>query len=414
MNAQQLQLSLLNELLVRFSPDELREIIMLSYGNEFLRWLPSDKVGAGEFCFRVLERIQRVGLHPKFLTQIKAREPLLHPQVEKVAVTYGLVLAGVTGQRNEPITPPDAGKELVSRPSANHTTDTQGVHLGLLLTCPEELEALIELVPECIPVPDHSFGGYYYKFPLERAAHPTCMAVATFVSAQGTERTTLATDRFLELWRPRTLVLAGTATALRSDIFLGDVLVANQVDAYFNGVDGGSGDNAHALHFRPQGRVFQATHALLEAVLHFQFAHRPAFASWSEQGREERKSLQQQCEQSPHGGKSLGAAPAIRQGSLASGPVLGAGPAFAEWLRSRDSALTVIDTSSAGLLESAHARVDPARTLVLRGIAGYVTDPTAPLDTELREAIRTYAFRNVLRLVLTMAKGGALPGLASR
>ena len=106
-------------------------------------------------------------------------------------------------------------------------------------------------------------------------------------------------------------------------------------------------------------------------------------------------------------------APSITDAHLASGPVVGAAQQFTEWLRSkRDRNLKALEMESAGLMAAAVRRVEPARTLIIRGISDYGDKRKEQLDKVGEGALRRYAMRNATRLLFHLLETGVLPGLA--
>jgi WD40 repeat protein len=95
---------------------------------------------------------------------------------------------------------------------------------------------------------------------------------------------------------------------------------------------------------------------------------------------------------------------------IASDPVVGAAQEFSHWLRSsRDRNLKALDMESAGLVASAFKRVNPTRTLVLRGISDYGDERKATLDALGEGSLRRLAMHNATSLLWTLLRAGVLP-----
>ena len=56
-------------------------------------------------------------------------------------------------------------------------------------------------------------------------------------------------------------------------------------------------------------------------------------------------------------------------------------------------------------------RVEPARTLIIRGISDYGDKRKKQLDKVGEGALRRYAMRNATRLLFQLLETGVLPGL---
>lgn len=65
--------------------------------------------------------------------------------------------------------------------------------------------------------------------------------------------------------------------------------------------------------------------------------------------------------------------------------------------------------SAAGLAQAAHRRIDPVRTLVIRGISDLGDERKRELDRTDGGAIRRLAMRNATRFLWALLDAGILP-----
>src|SRR5205085_9510390 len=102
-------------------------------------------------------------------------------------------------------------------------------------------------------------------------------------------------------------------------------------------------------------------------------------------------------------------APSMTDAHLASGPVVGAAQQFTEWLRrKRDRNLKALEMESAGLMAAAVRRVEPARTLIIRGISDYGDKRKEQLDRVRDGARRRQAMRKATGQVFRPREDGGV------
>lgn len=290
--------------------------------------------------------------------------------------------------------------------------------LGILIALEEEFEQLLAALPTFQSVSNPIHAGYDYTFVLPRTLGGEYRCVTTFVGNSGPEAMGIAAQQMLQNWRPAALILLGTAAAVQDDIQLGDIVVAEQVDAYLANVKAVSGGEA-GWSFEHRGKVFQADHALLQEVVHLKFTQRTAFQEWQTRVAQLqteiippsiRLALQEQ--------HLLRPAPLVHSGHLASGPVQGAAVAFTHWIHRRDGSIKALETDAAGLMTTVSRQNQHVRTLVIRGISAFSDTRNSQCSSMCSSMcsaaddsdLRRYAINNVLQLFFTLTQVGAFPG----
>ncbi len=224
--------------------------------------------------------------------------------------------------------------------------------VGIVIALKEEFtEFFNEIKTRYKSLRDEESGRYYYQFEytnVDLNQHYQCMT--TFVGEMGAVKAGLLTQRLISQWKPRTLVMLGIAAALSKDVHIGDVVIASQVDAYM--------ENAKAQ----------------------------LIAS---------KRLRDQVQ--------------MVDGHLASGPTVGAAPAFKDWLKTRDRKYLALEMEAAGLMAAVYDQADPERILVLRAISDDGDERKEDLDKMGEGAFRRYAMHNAIRLLWRFFDAGILP-----
>jgi WD40 repeat protein/nucleoside phosphorylase len=287
-----------------------------------------------------------------------------------------------------------------------------GIDLGILIALQEEFREFLALLPvKPSAERDSETGQHSYTFE-HPVTHHRC--VATLIGEMNPGPAALQTERLLTRWSPRTLVMLGIAAGIHSDVRVGDVVIASQVDNYFDSAKAQPGSTPEAFEFSLGGRVYQADFDFLTQVRNFEFVQPQAFTRWHQACVQELAELvpKEKVRTALVEKGLVRGTPGMLDAHLASGPVVGAAQQFTKWLRNRDRNLKALDMESAGLMDAAMKRVEPARTLVIRGISDYGDERKKQLDQVGEGALRRYAMRNATRLLLQLLETRVLPGLA--
>lgn len=281
-------------------------------------------------------------------------------------------------------------------------TGEANVDIGIILALKEEFTELVQDIGGTYQA-RHDLAGnsYYYLFPSPtRQTGHSWRCAATFIGEMGPVQAGLATRQFITDVRPRILVLLGIAGALSDQLCLGDVVVADQVDAYLENSRATGLAQSDAYLMRFSGPVYRCSADLVNFARHFEFAHPHLYRAWREQCErklavqfpgESARQLQQE--------RLVRAAPSIFEGHLASGPVVAASRAYIDQLRERDRHYLAVDMEAAGLLAAVSAQTDPVHTLVVRGVSDCADERKAALDAVQEGALRRCAIHNAVQLL---------------
>ena len=282
--------------------------------------------------------------------------------------------------------------------------------VGILIALKEEFSVLFEDVrgqTTAHVLPD--LTEHYHAF--ERAGPPggpTYRCVATFMGGMGPAKAALAAERLIQHWAPASIVMLGIAAGIHSDLKLGDVIAATQIDGYLEAVKAIGSDAASGFQLQHAGEVYRAPQDMVSLVQNLEFSHVAAHERWSAACA---ASLASSIPD-PAGLVARGlvrSRPQLQEGHIASGPVVGAAQGFVEWLHRRDRACKALEMEAGGLMAAAHTRAGTTRTLVLRGISDYGDARKQELDRLGAGALRRYAMGNATRLLWTLLESGLLP-----
>ena len=266
--------------------------------------------------------------------------------------------------------------------------------VGIVIALEEELE---QLLPHSKYESrwDSTTEEYFYYFGLDLATAPT--TARRFLSPAWVPRKQLSVASGSATHAPATVVSIGIAGALDSDIQIGDVVVATQVDGYHQDMRASQGDK-DGLAFDMSREVIPASRVLVKHARNFRLAHAEHFEAWK-RGAVERwdatLSSDDRTKLSLMGIDAAGAR--IHVGHLASGPVVVSAEQFSQWLLKLDRKYMAVEMEAYGVLQSAFENA-PA-TLVVRGISDYSDSRKAKLDSLKRGALRRIAMQNAAGLL---------------
>jgi nucleoside phosphorylase len=289
------------------------------------------------------------------------------------------------------------------------------VDLGIVIALKEEFREFMALLPVKHDIERGEVTGQFgYLFEHPASRH---QCVVTFIGEMDPTPAALHTERLIARWSPRSVVMLGIAAGLHSDVRVGDVVIASQVDSYLSSAKALPGSESQSFAFSFGGKVYQGDFDFLTQVRNFEFAQAQAFSLWRQTSARLLEELV------PEEGAR---AALVREGlvrnvpelldvHLASGPVVGAAQQFTQWLRDgRDRTLKALDMESAGLMEAALSRIVPARTLIIRGISDYGDERKSQLDAIEGGGLRRYAMRNATHLLWALLESGVLPRAGAR
>ncbi len=288
-------------------------------------------------------------------------------------------------------------------------TAKAGMDVGIIIALKEEFRVFEGLLPAGYQLErDEKTGQHDYLFTLPDAGH---RCVVTFIGEMNPAPAALHTERLISRWDPRTVVMLGIAAGMHPDVKAGDVVIASQVDDYLASAKAQPGGGPGSFEFSLGGSVYQGDHDFITRVRNLEFAERAAFSRWSQLcGDFLVQNVSQAILEELKRQSLVRSAPELLDAHLASGPVVGAAREFSQWLREkRDRNLKTLDMESAGLMAAAFKRVEPKRTLVIRGISDYGDERKTALDAAGEGVLRRYAMQNATQFLWTLLRAGVLP-----
>jgi nucleoside phosphorylase/tetratricopeptide (TPR) repeat protein len=278
--------------------------------------------------------------------------------------------------------------------------------VALLVPLEEEFDYLKEILPvrESFQV----LGDYYYEVDVEGS---DSTIVAHIIGDMGQGHASLAAERMAERFSPNAVVLIGLAGSLKSDILLGDVVIATQVDAYLQGAKAVPGRGEDTFEFESAGEVWRSPFSLLQFTRNFR--HMPELGDLYSAWRDDAAARRKQIDVPADTGLAR-TEPALVHGPMASGDVVAAAQAFSRWLHHRNRKLAAVEMEAGGVANAAQSRGAPIDLLVIRGVSDFADERKADLDaldggTSEPGVWRRYAVHNAAGLVQAFLRSGHFP-----
>lgn len=293
------------------------------------------------------------------------------------------------------------------------TADTKKVDIAILVPLEEEfVEFQATLGVDLQPVRDYDNGGYDYIFDFPASPTRSYRCVVRFIGDMGPDGAQTYATHLTARWQPAAAILIGIAASLDSDVKLGDVVVASQIDAYASNLKATPNpDGSHAYVLAHRGSVYSGDHGLLEQTKHVRFAYPAEYQRWQSAGL---AGSGLDWDSPPiialTDRNLLGSQPWHHRVHLASGPVVGSSQAYADWLHTRDGTLKALEMEAAGFMAAISRRLVHIPSLVLRGISDFGDERKKELDAIGRGSIRRYAMRNATRFLSLLLTSDGIAG----
>lgn len=279
---------------------------------------------------------------------------------------------------------------------------SSGTTVAVLIAKKEEFRSFVPLMGQYESVPDLTTGKSAYRFKVNNKNGCSIEVIALFIGAMGPERSAVWAQRLNDEWAPEILVNIGIAGGVHSDVVVGDVVVATQVDNYIADARAEPNSGGSGFEFKLAGDPFKTDSFLKNLLQNMEFSHPAAFQNWQQEGEEGLRDIKETDRASLLQKGLIRKAPVIEEGHVASGPIVGASISFVEWLRARDRSYLSLEMESVGVAVAMHEGCKKTRLLVIRGISDFGDERKKELDTIGKGKLRTLAMQNATRLLLAL------------
>jgi nucleoside phosphorylase len=277
---------------------------------------------------------------------------------------------------------------------------------GIVVALKEEFRILFErFESRHAHVEDGGRSYYVFDVPTLVGRRPY-RCVATLVGEMGTNRTGIIVEKMLARWDPSVVAIVGIAGGVHSDVRVGDVIVASEVDNYLEGAKAADGGEGFA--FQRSSDSFKMPHALLDRIRNFEFANRASFLQWQASCVARRRALGAEADVLLQNGMIREQA-VQKEGHIASGPLVVTSKEFVAWIRAGDRACLGVEMEAGGLMISAHMNSARRDALVIRGVSDFSDERKARLDAIGSGLLRRYAMENASDFLWALMESGVLP-----
>jgi nucleoside phosphorylase len=277
---------------------------------------------------------------------------------------------------------------LRSPPGMGVGKEIKHFDIGIVVPLREEFRYVTEVAPQLESIPHE--GAYFYRLDFGATS-----AICCVVDQMGPLPALQAAIRLLGFAEVNLLVVLGIAGALDSDVALGDVVVAREINEFQANSKAESVDEGYEVRY--SGRHWTLDFGIREALSNFEFSAKSCFDSWQTAANDHYRDLG-----SPEG-KDAGR-PQMHLGSIASGNVVAASSAFVAEVKRIDRKFLAIDMEAAGIAPAAGDRIHPLPCLAIRGVSDRADEQKASLDSDGKKAWRRYAARNAAAFLRELLK----------
>jgi nucleoside phosphorylase len=214
----------------------------------------------------------------------------------------------------------------------------------------------------------------------------------------GPSKAAVVADRLIQQFNPTTIVNIGIAGSMEDGVLVGDVIVAEQTDAYLESSKAVENAGHNGFDFKLSGDPYKSSPDYIAHARNLEFAYPMSAQNWANICAQSLEDLIDESIRSKLFSKGLARQkPQIYIGNIASGSIVGGTSFFVNWLKnSRDRKYLALEMESAGVMTAAHTR--SISTLIIRGISDYCDKRKKSLDRIGNGGLRRYAMGNAIAL----------------
>jgi nucleoside phosphorylase len=300
--------------------------------------------------------------------------------------------------------------------SADAMSDSVDILLYVALS--EEVDSVLAVLgsgfrPE--EFTDVALTGFFGTLASPAAGRDFAVAVVP-AGKMGNTHSASVMSLLIEKLTPSDVVVLGIAGSLSNDMEPGDVFVPDSVNEYL--ANSASHGESGAWTFTTSGNHFQTSVRLLNRLQVFAHTHPAIHQSWRDDAGRLRAELIDPATETALAAANLNGRGVCRlfagdDRKLASGPAVGKGKAFVDWLgREVDRKVAAMEMESAGVYDAALVRTPAPRAVAIRGISDYADLRKEKLEAVAKGQFRALAARNAVALFMRAVEAGLFNGAA--
>ncbi|OAN54973.1 TIR domain-containing protein [Sphingobium sp. TCM1] len=214
----------------------------------------------------------------------------------------------------------------------------------------------------------------------------------------------------IEKLKPSNVVVVGIAGSLSNDMEPGDVFIPDSINEYL--ANSATHGEAGQWTFTTSGNNFQTSVRLLNRLQLFAHTCKVQYQAWQNDTRQLRKALISEATEDALAAANLNTRGACKlyagdDRKLASGPAVGKGKAFVDWItREVDRKVAAMEMESAGVYDAALVRTPAPRTVAIRGISDYADARKEQIESTAKGQFRALSAKNAVALFIRAVEAG--------
>ncbi|CAM4102574.1 TIR domain-containing protein [Pseudomonas wadenswilerensis] len=226
----------------------------------------------------------------------------------------------------------------------------------------------------------------------------------------GNTRSASTVSLLIKEFEPADVVVVGIAGSLTNEIEPGDVFIPDSVNEYLanSATSGEEGDWT----FLVSGDRFLTSRRLLNRFQYFAHTRKSEYREWQSSTQQLRSALISAATETAliNAGMEMRGECKLYAGddlNLASGPAVGKGRAFLEWIKQNvDRKAAAMEMETAGVYDAALIHIPTPRTIAIRGISDYADARKAKIEEVAKGVFRALSAKNAALLFIHAVKAG--------
>ena len=298
------------------------------------------------------------------------------------------------------------------------SADQLNIDILLYVALTEEFDALSEALADdlqtefdFVELKDLALHVFSVNVPSPALGKETKLGIVP-AGKMGITRAANVVSAVLDRSNCNDVVVLGIAGSISDDLQPGDVLIPDNVTEYLANSAAIDDSENGQWKFEISGNPHITTPRLLNRFQYFKFTSKDRFEQWevdcaSRYGPVATKEIQAKMEEAGFAMRSEIRLFAGDDKKLASGPAVGKGKAFVNWLKSDvDRKFVAIEMESAGVYDAVSIRSTPPRVLAIRGISDFADERKRLIEDGAKGLFRAVAAKNALSLLLRGIEAG--------
>ncbi|MEA5672241.1 TIR domain-containing protein [Pseudomonas sp. MH2] len=226
----------------------------------------------------------------------------------------------------------------------------------------------------------------------------------------GNTRSASTVSLLIKEFEPADVVVVGIAGSLTNEIEPGDVFIPDSVNEYL--ANSATSGEEGSWTFLISGSRLLTSRRLLNRFQCFARAHKSEYREWQTSTRQLRSALISATTEAAliNAGMKMRGECKLYAGddlNLASGPAVGKGRAFLEWIKKDvDRKAAAMEMETAGVYDAALIHIPSPRTIALRGISDYADARKAKIEKVAKGIFRALSAKNATLLFIHAVKAG--------